>query len=107
MNIKEDRRYKQANKEALISIGLYIAYFLWWYFSAYGLGSKDPSRYTYVMGLPSWFFYSCIAGYVLITAAVWVTVKFFFKDLPLDAVEAEANESNKPAVNPTNTSVSN
>lgn len=95
MNIKEDRRYKQANKEALISLGLYIAYFLWWYFFAYGMGSKDPSQYTYVMGLPAWFFYSCILGYVVISAAVWIAVKLFFKDIPLDAVEPTVDNLNK------------
>jgi uncharacterized membrane protein YhdT len=78
------RRYSQSNKEALISFMLYGVFFAWWYVAAYGLGSGDPSSYTYVWGMPSWFFYSCIVGYVAISLLVWAVVKIFFKEIPLD-----------------------
>ena len=74
----------QSRKEALCSLALYALYFLWWYGFAYGLGGGDPEEYTYVLGLPAWFFYSCIVGYVLASFLVWLMTRFFFADLPLD-----------------------
>lgn len=80
-------RNKQINKETLITIGLYVFFFIWWYGFAYGLGSKDPSEYTYIMGYPSWFFLSCILGYVVISFLVLIVVKKFFKDIPFEDEE--------------------
>jgi len=81
---KQDWRTKQANKEALLALGAYALYFGWWYFFAYGMGEGDPKDYAYVMGLPAWFFYSCIVGYPLITIGLWIMVRLGFKDMPLD-----------------------
>jgi uncharacterized membrane protein YhdT len=82
---RQDPRFKQANKEALLSLGAYGLYFLWWYCCAYGLGSGDPDDYRYVLGMPEWFFYSCIVGCPLITVLLWALVRFKFKHMPLDA----------------------
>lgn len=80
-------RNKQINKETLITIGLYVFFFIWWYGFSYGLGSKDPSEYTYILGYPSWFFFSCILGYVVISFLVLIVVKKFFKDIPFEDEE--------------------
>lgn len=80
----EDRRFAQANREALIALGAYGLYFLWWYAAAYGLGDGDPRSYSRIMGMPSWFFYSCIVGYPLITLFLWGLMRLFFQDMPLD-----------------------
>lgn len=80
-------RFAQANKEALITLGLYLGYFVWWYACAYGLGSGDPGEYSYVWGFPAWFFYSCIVGYPLIAFTLWLVVRLFFRDMPLDAYQ--------------------
>ena len=34
---KQDWRYAQANREALLTLGAYGLYFVWWYACAYGL----------------------------------------------------------------------
>jgi uncharacterized membrane protein YhdT len=81
---EEDKRYKQSNKEALITLVLFILNFIWWYGFAYGLGSKPVEEYTYVMGLPAWFFYSCVMGVFVFSISAWLMVKLFFKDMPLD-----------------------
>ena len=78
-------RFAQANVEALITLGLYLGYFVWWYAFAYGLGSGNPDEYSYICGLPAWFFYSCIVGYPLLTLALWLVIRLFFHDMPLDA----------------------
>lgn len=86
-NLNEDNRYQIANREALIGVGLVLFNFIWWYGFAYGLGSKEPTDYTFIFGLPAWFFYSCVIGFIVMVILVTVVVKCFFKDMPLDDVE--------------------
>lgn len=81
---ESDQRFKVANREALIGIGLAIFNFVWWFGFAYGLGDRSPEDYTYIMGLPSWFFYSCVVGFILMVILVIVVVRFFFTEVPLD-----------------------
>ncbi|MDQ0272087.1 YhdT family protein [Cytobacillus purgationiresistens] len=81
---KIDPRFKVSNREALIAIGLAIINFLWWYGFAYGMGSAPVEEYTFVFGLPAWFFYSCVAGFIFITILVFIVVRFFFSDVPFE-----------------------
>lgn len=81
---KEDYRFKIANREALIGTGLVIFNFIWWFAFAYGLGKGDPADYTYVFGLPAWFFYSCVLGFVVVSLLVIIIVKKFFTEVPFD-----------------------
>ncbi|MFC7746799.1 YhdT family protein [Lentibacillus kimchii] len=85
----EDPRYKVANREALIGVGLAIFNFIWWFVFAYGLGSQDPSDYTYIFGLPAWFFYSCVVGFIVMAVLVTVVVKKWFVEVSLDDEENE------------------
>ncbi|WZL72781.1 YhdT family protein [Clostridiaceae bacterium 35-E11] len=88
----EDPRYKQCNKEALMGIGLGIANLLWWFVWGYGLGSKPPEEYSYVMGLPMWFFMSCVVGAILFSVLAIIMVTKFFKDMPLDKLNEDELE---------------
>jgi uncharacterized membrane protein YhdT len=83
--MQHDHRVKLANREALITLAVYALYFVWWYVFGYGMGNDDPGTYSYVLGFPAWFFYSCILGYPVITALLWVVVRLFFREIPLDA----------------------
>ena len=65
----------------------YGAYFIWWYASAYGFGNEYPEQYSYILGMPEWFFYSCIVGYPLIAVGLWAVVRFFFKEMDLNVPE--------------------
>ncbi|MBL2068931.1 DUF997 family protein, partial [Klebsiella pneumoniae] len=58
-----------------------------WYGFAYGLGSKNPSEYTYVFGFPAWFFYSCIVGFIVMVILLSLVVRFVFQDISLDEEE--------------------
>lgn len=82
-----DPRYKVSNKEALFGIGLALFNFLWWFGFAYGLGSKPVEEYTYILGLPSWFFYSCVLGFIVVVILVIILVKGVFKEVPFDDEE--------------------
>jgi len=84
-----DKRFKIAHREALIGVVLVIINFIWWYGFAYGLGSDKVENYTYIFGFPAWFFYSCIAGFVVMVILVILTVKFLFKDVPFDEEEGD------------------
>jgi len=89
----EDPRYKQCNREALMGLGLGILNLIWWFVWGYGLGSMPPEQYTYVLGLPLWFFMSCVVGGVLFTVLAIIMVKKYIKDVPLDRIsEEEAKE---------------
>lgn len=85
----KDKRFKIANREALIGVALVIVNFAIWYGFAYGLGSSDPTEYKYILGFPAWFFYSCIAGTIFMVVLIWITMKLFFTDIPFDSEEDE------------------
>lgn len=81
---KKDPRFKIAEREAWIGIGLVIFNFIWWFGFAYGLGSEPVEQYEFIFGLPAWFFYSCVVGFIVMVVLVIFIVKFFFKEVPLD-----------------------
>lgn len=75
---------KQINKEALLTVGMYLVYFVWWYYFAYWFGEEEVSQYHYILGLPEWFFYSCVLGLVVMNVLVFFVIKFFFQDMDLE-----------------------
>lgn len=81
---QKDPRFRVALKETWFGIGLVVINFLWWYGFAYGFGSSPISEYTYVFGLPAWFFYSCVLGFLVMVVLVTVVVKFWFKEIPFE-----------------------
>lgn len=85
-----DKRFKIANREAWIGFLLVMINFAIWFGFAYGLGSGDPTEYTYVLGFPAWFFYSCIAGTIFMIVLLYVVIKVFFKDVPFDEEEPKS-----------------
>ncbi|WP_257348160.1 YhdT family protein [Pseudalkalibacillus decolorationis] len=87
--IHEDRRFRISNREALMGIGLAMINFIWWYAFAYGLGGKPVKDYTFILGFPSWFFYSCVLGFVVFSILVYIMVKVFFVEVPFDDNEEE------------------
>ncbi|MBS4176713.1 YhdT family protein [Lederbergia citrea] len=92
MNVKDvDWRFKIAHKEAWIGLSLATIHFLWWYGFAYGLGKRPVDEYTYLFGLPAWFFYSCVVGFVVMLILVSAAVKFLFKDIPFDFEEGDSH----------------
>ncbi|MFB4163238.1 YhdT family protein [Alteribacillus sp. JSM 102045] len=86
---KLDARFKVAHREALIGVGLVLFNFIWWFGFAYGLGSAPVEEYSYILGMPAWFFYSCAVGSVIMMILVAVIVKSFFKDVPFEVEEEE------------------
>lgn len=90
---EKDPRFKVAHREAWIGIVLVLINFLWWFGFAYGLGSAPVEEYTYVFGLPGWFFYSCVGGFILMVVLVVFAVKVLFKEVPFEN-DVEGGSSN-------------
>lgn len=83
-------RSNQIKKEIGITVLLYLFYFAWWYYFAYVYtDSSDVSQFKYILGLPEWFFYSCVVGLIVVNFLVYLVVRFFFKDMPLDDGDEE------------------
>lgn len=96
MKLSEKAKNRQINKEAIISIVLYILYFIWWYVTGFGLGSGDPSTYKYVMGLPLWFVLNSFVGPIIFIVAVIFTVKYLFVNIDLeDSKSQNQNDEEK------------
>lgn len=91
-----NKKYKkQLEKEAIITVVLYVIYFAWWYYFAYIYAPENVEDYSYVLGMPAWFFYSCVLGLIFINILVYLAVKIFFKDIDLDAFDVDKNENKK------------
>ncbi len=80
----KDKRFKIAHKEAVIGVILVIINFLLWFGFAYGMGSGDPQEYSYILGMPQWFFYSCIISTLISTLLVVLSVKYLFKEVSFE-----------------------
>jgi uncharacterized membrane protein YhdT len=87
---QNDPRFKIAHREALIGVGLVLFNFIWWFGFAYGLGSMPVEEYTYVLGLPAWFFYSCVLGFFVMVILVIVIVKKLFVEVEFEDEEEES-----------------
>ncbi|MDR2946040.1 MAG: YhdT family protein [Candidatus Adiutrix sp.] len=90
--LTERERNAQMKKEALISVAMYVIFFLWWYFTGYGLAGENQS---YTMGIPNWFLLSSVVGYVLFSAATIIVVKLFFKNFSLEEAADDPEAAKK------------
>lgn len=90
--LTEKERERQMKREAIISVVMYIIFFLWWYFTGYGLAGENQS---YMAGIPVWFWLSSVVGYVLFSVATILVVKLLFKNFSLDEVAEDAEVSEK------------
>lgn len=87
-----DKRFIQANREAVIAVLLGLGYFIWWYLTAYGFGDAPVSEYTYIWGFPAWFFYSCVAGFALFSILSALMVRFCFKEIFLARTDEDKGD---------------
>ncbi len=88
----EDPRYKRSNQEAKWGVLLGAVNLILWFVFGYGFSRGPVEDYTYVLGLPLWFFLSCIVTPIIIVAIVFVAVNRM-EDVPLENMtEQEAIE---------------
>ncbi|MFC0323090.1 YhdT family protein [Gallibacterium melopsittaci] len=73
------QRYKQATKEAKITLVLAILYVIGWCLCAYlPTGTHGP------LGFPLWFELACIYLPILFIVVGYWTIRIFFQDIPLE-----------------------
>ena len=90
----EKEKYKQCDKEAIITLIVFTLYAIWWYVAGFGVWSLGVDALPWVMGLPMWFFLSCIVGWIGFTIIIYIVIKVFFKEIDFGE---EATESQKEA----------
>lgn len=80
--IEVDPRFRICEKEMKLAFGVQIAFTLISVFVAYSLGSGDPKNYTYIMGLPAFWFASIVILFIFLGIIIFITKKVF-KDMDL------------------------
>lgn len=90
----EKEKYKQCDKEALITLIVFFAYFIWWWATGYGISDKGVDNSPWIMGLPLWFFLSCIVGWILCIIVITILVKTVYVDMDMGS-EADSVEVTK------------
>lgn len=67
-------------KNIFLTIVVFIGFIFWWFLFAFAYPTNDPAKYNYILGLPAWFFYSVVCGYIIFNIIAFIVVKYFFKD---------------------------
>ncbi len=94
--VTEAQKNEQIKREVVASSLLYLAFFLWWYFTGYGIAeAANPAAYHYIFGLPMWFFLSSVVGYFLFCIASVLVVKLVFRNFELGEERAEEKTEKK------------
>lgn len=77
---KYDRALRDSGREAAATLaaGLLTMAYFWG-----ALLLLEDSGMT-ILSMPAWFMASCVGGYFVSVAAVWVLVRRFFTDIDLD-----------------------
>ncbi|MEC5423316.1 YhdT family protein [Virgibacillus sp. C22-A2] len=92
-DIKEDKRFKQCNKEVLYTIGLFIFNIILVFGLAFSFGyNVEASEIKLIAGFPEWYFYGVIIATALLCVSTYIMVKLLFKDMSLDAYIEEDEE---------------
>lgn len=87
-------RFRQADREARITLWVYAAFFVWWTVGAFGLGSWADVP---IWGLPAWFMVSCVLGYPLVCVGLWLVLRYSFRHMPLSSDGSEDPDDEAPA----------
>ena len=87
---------KFKNKEGIVAVVIAIIHFaLWYYFAYVRFDVNNVKSYKYILGLPEWFFYSCVVGLILINILVYICIKFLFKDIDFEKYNENNNLDKK------------
>lgn len=89
--IDVDPRFLRCQKEMLITLSTWFAFTIISIAVAYGLGKGPVEEYTYVFGLPLWWFAAVMVTVVFTFIVIGITL-FVFKDMDLADVGEIAEE---------------
>lgn len=83
-DFEEDPRYAVAVREMGIAVVYWAAFTTVVVATAWLLGGNKPAEeLTFVLGFPTWFFYSVLASSLAFSVIPYFLVRFLFTDMPL------------------------
>ena len=92
-NFEEDPRYRQCNREALISVAVFLVSFVIIAGMSLLVGYGKPAdEIRLIAGFPDWFFYGVVVGGIVIALLPIPVVKLFFREMSIEAVDEERGE---------------
>lgn len=90
---EEDPRYRQCNREALISVAVFLVSFVIIGGVSLLLGYGKPAEEIgLIAGFPAWYFYGVVVGGIVIALLPIPVVLFFFKEMAIEVVDEERGE---------------
>lgn len=92
-DIDVDPRFKVCVKELLISFGVFVVFAAVMLFVVFVVGGGDPQQYTYILGMPAWYFWVFVVCAVT-AVAVSIILDKFFQHMSLEP-EGELEEKGK------------
>lgn len=84
-DIEIDPRFKVCRREMIITLAIWFLYAIISIVVAYELGKGPVEAYSYVMGLPQWWFATIVITLIFTLVVIGVTL-FVFKDMDLTDV---------------------
>lgn len=84
-DIEIDPRFKVCTREMIITLAVWFLYAIISITVAYELGKGPVEAYTYVMGLPKWWFATILITLIFTFVVIGITL-FVFKDMDLTDV---------------------
>jgi len=75
--IDVDPRFVIAKKEMLITFAVQLCYTFLMLIVAYTVGKGDPKNYSFIMGMPAWWFYALIITGVFLILIYFIVTKVF------------------------------
>jgi uncharacterized membrane protein YhdT len=90
---EEDRRYRQCNREAWISVAVFVISFVVIGGVSLLLGYGKPAdEIRLIAGFPAWFFYGVVVGGIFIALLPIPVVMLFFREMSIQAVDEGGEE---------------
>lgn len=90
--IEDDPRFIICEKEMKLVIAVQLAFTFSVISAGYFLGRGNPADYTYIFGLPAWFFAVLVISFIFFGIVIYV-VKFKLQDMDLnDEIEEIEDE---------------
>lgn len=85
-HLVEDSRFAQCNVEMRAVLGLFALNIILMGVVPMVIGlNKSASSMSFIFGFPDWFFWGCIVGALGFSILPYFVVKYFFKDMSIEA----------------------
>ncbi|MFS0646733.1 DUF997 family protein [Siminovitchia sp. 179-K 8D1 HS] len=85
-HLVEDSRFAQCTFEMRVVLGLFAVNIILMGGVPLAIGlNKSASSMSFILGFPDWYFWGGIVGSILFSILPYFMVKYFFKDMSIEA----------------------